>query len=304
MFLRARTGAMLHQVARPGLLCEQNYKPAFDALAREGWSLARRKKPKRSSICWYWCPPRQRQEARGRCWRGPLPVVQRAERWWPAWSMMKGRVPANRTSKRSRASQAAFPKVTAGCTGRRWMQSAATPSCSLRGARWMHLARFWTDASPAGRECLPGTVSIPHRRCWQRNLPPTLSGGAADLGCGFGYLSVELLQRCPESLRWMCMEADRRALDLARQNLASFAHRAAVKFEWHDVMAGLPRRYNVIVCNPPFHAQGAGSRPDIGRAFIAVAAEPYCLVGACGWWPTGICLMSRCSMRDSAARAS
>ena len=31
--------------------------------------------------------------------------------------------------------------------------------------------------------------------------------------------------------------------------------------------------YDVIISNPPFHAQGAADRPDIGRAFIAAAAE-------------------------------
>ena len=44
-------------------------------------------------------------------------------------------------------------------------------------------------------------------------------------------------------------------------------------FHWHDVTAGLPARYDVIVANPPFHAQGRADRPDIGRAFIAAAAD-------------------------------
>jgi 16S rRNA (guanine1207-N2)-methyltransferase len=39
------------------------------------------------------------------------------------------------------------------------------------------------------------------------------------------------------------------------------------------VTAGLPQRYDVIVSNPPFHAQGRADRPDIGRAFIAAAAD-------------------------------
>ena len=29
----------------------------------------------------------------------------------------------------------------------------------------------------------------------------------------------------------------------------------------------------MVVCNPPFHAQGRADRPDIGRRFIAVAAQ-------------------------------
>ena len=47
----------------------------------------------------------------------------------------------------------------------------------------------------------------------------------------------------------------------------------ALGFRWHDVTAGLGQRYDVIVTNPPFHAPGRTERPDIGRRFIAVAAE-------------------------------
>lgn len=37
--------------------------------------------------------------------------------------------------------------------------------------------------------------------------------------------------------------------------------------------AGLPRRYDFIVTNPPFHAQGRADRPDLGRAFLDSAAD-------------------------------
>ena len=37
--------------------------------------------------------------------------------------------------------------------------------------------------------------------------------------------------------------------------------------------AGLPRAFDAIVTNPPFHAQGRAGRPDIGRRFIAAAAD-------------------------------
>jgi len=105
------------------------------------------------------------------------------------------------------------------------------------------------------------------------HLPSNLAGTAADLGCGFGYLSAELLQRCAGITSLDLYEAEARALDLARQNLAPVADRVPLDFHWHDVTTGLPRRYDVIITNPPFHAEGAGDRPDIGRAFIAAAAE-------------------------------
>jgi 16S rRNA (guanine1207-N2)-methyltransferase len=68
-------------------------------------------------------------------------------------------------------------------------------------------------------------------------------------------------------------EAENRALDLARVNLASLPSPATVNYHWHDVTAGLTSSYDVIVTNPPFHTGSREDRPDIGRRFITVAAE-------------------------------
>src|SRR5690606_13412578 len=68
-------------------------------------------------------------------------------------------------------------------------------------------------------------------------------------------------------------EAEMRALECARSNLAAHASRVALDFRWLDVTAGLDRRYDFIVSNPPFHALRGESRPEIGRAFIAAAAD-------------------------------
>ena len=112
-------------------------------------------------------------------------------------------------------------------------------------------------------------------------LPADLQGAVADLGAGWGYLGGQVLARCPRVASLDLYEADARALELARANLEAAAvavaaadgGNAALAFHWHDVAAGLPRRYDAIVCNPPFHAQGAGERVDLGRAFIAAAAD-------------------------------
>ena len=70
-------------------------------------------------------------------------------------------------------------------------------------------------------------------------------------------------------------EADHGALELARLNLARPDHAnpgVQLGFHWHDVSSGLPGRYNFIVTNPPFH-QGREDLPELGRAFIAAAAQ-------------------------------
>jgi 16S rRNA (guanine1207-N2)-methyltransferase len=41
---------------------------------------------------------------------------------------------------------------------------------------------------------------------------------------------------------------------------------------WHDITTGIDQRYDAVVSNPPFH-QGRADLPDLGRAFIARAAN-------------------------------
>jgi 16S rRNA (guanine1207-N2)-methyltransferase len=103
------------------------------------------------------------------------------------------------------------------------------------------------------------------------HLPSDLKGRVADFGAGWGYLALQVLACCPRVAALDLYEADARALALADENLAD-AH-VPVHCHWHDVANGMDERFDAIVCNPPFHALGRGERPDIGRAFIASAAQ-------------------------------
>ena len=100
-------------------------------------------------------------------------------------------------------------------------------------------------------------------------LPASLHGLVADLGAGWGFLSQAVARRCPGVRRIDLFEADSRALDCARLNLARSPVDCA--FHWHDVTRGLPDRYDAIVMNPPFHT-GQATDPDLGRAFLKTAA--------------------------------
>lgn len=116
-------------------------------------------------------------------------------------------------------------------------------------------------------------------------LPAHLRGEVADLGAGWGFLSDAVLKRCPRIDRLDLYEADSRALDCARLNLAGHSapetklespvcdadERPKVEFHWHDVKAGLPRVYDTIIMNPPFHS-GQATDVDLGRAFLKTAA--------------------------------
>jgi 16S rRNA (guanine1207-N2)-methyltransferase len=152
----------------------------------------------------------------------------------------------------------------------------------LQGAADPELLQQWLRQD-AQRPIAGGRfVSRPGVFAWDRvdiasallanQLPSDLAGRAADLGAGYGYLSARLLAHCPSIESLAVFEAEARALDLARQNLAPFESGVAIDYHWHDVTSGLPGSYDVIVTNPPFHVQRGVSRPDIGRRFIAVAA--------------------------------
>jgi 16S rRNA (guanine1207-N2)-methyltransferase len=102
------------------------------------------------------------------------------------------------------------------------------------------------------------------------HLPDGLHGAVADLGAGSGLLAKAVLARCPGVTSLALFEAEARALDLARRNLAGAA--IPVAFHWHDVARGITGRYDAIVCNPPFHV-GSRGVPALGQAFIAAAAN-------------------------------
>lgn len=110
----------------------------------------------------------------------------------------------------------------------------------------------------------------PGSKLLAEHLPGNLRGTVADLGAGWGFLTSEVLDRCANVERVDLFEADARALDCARVNLARFGGRA--EFHWHDVAAGLPGGYDSVVMNPPFHS-GQSTDVDLGRAFLKSAAD-------------------------------
>lgn len=270
LFLRARDGWPLHERALPGLVCEQSFKPDADALQRSGFELRAPDDTRYPLVLVL--PPRQRDEARAL-------FAQALARLQPGGTVVASMAnDAGAKSGEADLARIAGPVVSRSKHKCRvfWAQPAPGSGDAELAAQWRAL--------DAPRRILDGRfLSRPGLFAWDRidaasallaeHLPRDLAGRAADLGAGHGYLSVELLQRCAGITAIDLYEAEARALELARENLAPFASRATLGFRWHDVTAGLPQRYDVIVSNPPFHAQGNTARPDIGRAFIAAAAQ-------------------------------
>ncbi|MEO5831052.1 MAG: class I SAM-dependent methyltransferase [Rhodanobacter sp.] len=273
LFLRARAGVRLREMTQPGWLCEQSFLPFADELGRNGLRVGEPAGGEKFSLVLL-LPPRQRDEARalfaralthlqpGGCVLAAMPNAEGAKSGEADLARLAGTVQHQSKHK---------------C---RVFWSAPTANEINHGllAEWLAL--------DAPRAIGDGYVSRPGLFAWDRvdrasallagHLPADLHGSVADLGAGYGYLASQLIARCPQVQAIDLYEAEARALEPARLNLArakqDCGRELAVAVYWHDVTRGLARRYDAIVSNPPFH-QGRADLPGLGRAFIVSAAE-------------------------------
>lgn len=128
-----------------------------------------------------------------------------------------------------------------------------------------------------------GFVSQPGLFSWNKidkgsvllaNRLPDLKGGGADFGCGYGFLSREILKRNPKSLA--CIDADWRAVEACRKNTAQ--GKMITQYLWEDLTKSVTGLTGLdwVVMNPPFH-DGKRTDSGIGVDFInsaAVALRP------------------------------
>ena len=279
LFLRARAGQPLQARPWPGLICQQTFAPDAVALQRLGLNvLPQDLDPEdldagsRTYPLVLVLPPRQRDEARSL-------LAQAVRATQPG-----GRILACISNNEgARSGEADLERIAGPVTTLVKNKCRAFWSGPLDEPHDAALAEQWLQLDAVRPICDGRFVSRPGVFAWDRidvasgllaaHLPRDLAGRAADLGAGFGYLCVELLERCPGIKALDVYEAEHRALDLARRNLAAFEQRCAIRYCWRDVTAGLLGGYDVIVCNPPFHTHARTDRPDVGRRFIAAAAE-------------------------------
>ncbi|MEO6228322.1 MAG: methyltransferase [Thermomonas sp.] len=276
LFLRGREGAAMHAQPLAGMVATQPFKPEADRLARLGVDMADEAAlPAARFSLVLLLPPRQREEARALFAKASAAVAEGGVI-----------VVAVTNDEGAKSREADFKQLVGSVSVASkhhcrvfWSAPGATVDAALQ-AQWAvaDAPRLITAADvPGGSfQTRPGVFA------WDRvdaasallasALPNDLHGRVADLGAGWGYLTLQVLARCPQVTSVDLYEADARALALAQANLAD-ARILPVQFHWQDVAAGVSERYDAIVCNPPFHALGRGDRPDIGRAFIAAAAQ-------------------------------
>jgi 16S rRNA (guanine1207-N2)-methyltransferase len=266
VFLRARDSAAARR-HRSWLACEQSFKPDADALVKAGFQLAGEHERFAMALVLL---PRQRDESRAL-------LARAATLLEPG-----GRIIASAANNEgARSGESDLEQLTGQVSALSkhkcrvfWSAPLAAPTPLQEAWRQLDAVRPIVNGRFQSR---PGVFAWdridPASALLAAHLPVSLAGHAADLGCGFGYLSVELLNRCSRITHLHAYEAEQRALDLARMNLAPFEARLKVEYRWHDVTAGLPNFYDVIVTNPPFHTQSRADRPDIGQRFIRAAAH-------------------------------
>ena len=275
LFLRAREGAALHAIGTRGFAATQPFKPEAEKLERISAELLDEDAlPGHAFPLVLVLPPRQREEARALLAKASVACAP------------GGIVIAAVANDEGAKSREADLKQLAGtlvvqskhhCRVFRTMPGATFDKTLVDAWKTLDAPRRIAseDVPGGGFRTRPGVFA------WDRvdaaskllaaHLSAELHGRVADFGAGWGYLALQVLARCPRVASLDLYEADARALALADENLGHA--RVPVHFHWQDVANGVAERFDAIVCNPPFHALGRGERPDIGRAFIASAAN-------------------------------
>lgn len=282
LFLGARPGAWARLYPQPAWQCEQPLRPLYEALQAQRLPVAAQVEGGDFAITLV-LPPRQRDEARA--------LLARAL----AATHPGGRVVAAAANRDGARSLQADLETLAGPVHSlskhkcRVLWTMADPAHidADRQAQWLALAQpRRVETGTQGFWSRPGLFAWdrvdPASALLAGQLPATLAGRVADAGAGWGWLAMQVLQRCPAVTAIELFEANARALEPAQRNLeealagiAGMAGRAppALAVHWHDVATGLPGPFDAVICNPPFHqGQGGAELPRLGQAFIASAA--------------------------------
>lgn len=274
LFLGARAGSRVRELAQPGWLCEQSFAPFAAELARCGLRVGEPAAGETFPLVLL-LPRRQREETRA--------LLARALAHLAPGGTLLACVANNAGAKSVQADLARLAGATQHLSKHKcrafWVASAPAAVDHALCDAWLALET--PRITSAGYWSRPGLFAWdridPGSALLAEELPPDLFGRVADLGAGYGYLGTRVLARCPRVEVLHLYEAERRALDPARQNLQQAQARGQGQMvqcdvRWHDVTLGLPEGYDAIVSNPPFH-QGRADLPQLGQAFIGSAAD-------------------------------
>lgn len=268
--MRAEASSLLGEKWRDRLICEQTLKPEFDRLLAAGCE-----------------------------------VVQRLNAQYDVGLCLLTKHKSENLANIARAWELLAPGGVLACAGEKnigagSIETLVHKAFGVSGAQSkFHCRVFWVFKPAVGGPSAPPAwleldslrpnvegvyLTRPGVFGWEKidvgsrllveNFPEAISGTVADLGAGWGYLSIQLLQRFPMIQDIHLYEAESLALEAARANLHKCELGQRASFYWEDVAAGLPggRRYDWVVMNPPFHITRADDI-NLGCAFITAASE-------------------------------
>jgi len=250
---RPRCGFDLSAIARDRLQIVQGFKPDHDAFAAQGYDVATDASPGYAAAII--CLPRSKVEARAliaqACCETEGPIVIDGQKTDGVESFLRdirkradvGEVTSKAHGKLFAFTGGDFPD---------WQGESKT----LDGGFTTVPGVFSADAIDAGSAALVAA------------LPKKLPKRIADLGAGWGYLSKAILAN-EKVAELHLVEAEHAALDCARKNITD----PRAQFHWADATQFRPDApIDAVIMNPPFHNSRA-AEPQIGRAFIAAAAN-------------------------------
>lgn len=185
LFLRARAGLRLREMAQPGWLCEQSFLPFADELGRNGLRVGEPVDGEKFALVLL-LPPRQRDEARA--------LFARALTHLQPGGYVVVAMPNTEGAKSGQADLAKLAGPVQHLSKHKCRVFWSTPAVDEINqdllAEWLAL--------DAPREISGGYVSRPGLFAWDRidrasallaeHLPADLHGHVADLGAGYGYL--------------------------------------------------------------------------------------------------------------------
>lgn len=271
LFLRARAGKALSSLKAVDLLCEQSFAPDRDALQKAGLVVEAETGAGEFDAVLV-LPGRQRQEARAQLAR----AVSKAAEGGVVVACAPNTEGAKTLEKDLQDLLGSAENLTKNKCRVVWQKVRRDQLDEALLAEWLALdaPRPVLDGSWTSRPGIFAWDRIdPASRLLADLLPDTLKGRGADLGAGFGFLTRAVFEKAPKVTGMDLYEAEKRALDLAEQNLAAFKGKRAMTGIWSDVTKGIEGPYDFIVSNPPFHQAGKADRTDVGQGFLRTAAS-------------------------------
>jgi len=246
-----------------GLICEQGFKPFADQLEAEGYTVLPKVSGQFDTVIVYL--GRNRAENLGNIARG-YSMARETGTVLVDGAKTDGVDSILKTLRKLVDIDGVYSKAHGKVF---WMKRGAAPQEFFA---WQQALNFCENAD--GYQTAPGMFSAEKvdkgSALLTQYLDGSVKGRVADIGAGWGYLSVEILRASEKITELDLFEAEHVALEASKLNVTD----SRARFHWTDVakLAHGREGYHTVISNPPFH-QSRAADPLIGGGFIAAASR-------------------------------